>query len=226
MVRRPPGTAFGAPPVGWAGVELLRRRTVRAVLGVLGTLALLGAGGCAGARPPAATPTPAPTPIARLNTAEMSIPRIDFCTLVPGRAVRQALRAKPATSQRWGNGDQTSVPGEGRQVVAEHGCAWSAGAASARAWIYAPPVGPALARSAVQQAAHEPHCHDVNGPSFGTPSLVQVCSASGTRRVRHAGLFTDTWLSCEVGDQAPAAQVRRRADAWCVAIATALNTSR
>lgn len=207
-------------------MELLRRRTVRPVLAVLGTLALLGVGGCAGARPPAAAPTPAPTPIARLNTAEMSIPRIDFCTLVPAQAVRQALRAKPSTSQGWGNGDQTGVPGEGRQVVAEHGCAWSAGAASARAWIYAPPVGAALARAVAQQAAHERDCHDVNGPAFGTPSVVQVCSASGSQRVRHAGLFTDTWLSCEVGDQAPVAQVRRRADAWCVAIATALNTSR
>lgn len=193
--------------------------------GVIGALVLLGAAGCGAARPVAA-PTPAPTPLARLNTAEMTIPRIDFCTLMPPRAVRRALHAKPAADQRWGNGDQADVPGEGRQVVAEHGCAWSAGAASARAWIYAPPVQAALARSVVRQEAHEPHCRRVRGPAFGRPSLVQICSQAGSIRVRHAGLFGDTWLTCEVSDQAGAQRVRRRADAWCVDVATTLNTTR
>lgn len=207
-------------------MELLRRCAVRPVLGALAPLVLLGTTSCAAGPASVALPTPPPTPLARLNTAEMTLPRIDFCTLVPVAAVHHALRAKPAAHRRWGNGDRTDVPGEGRQTVAEHGCEWSAGAAAARAWIYAPPIRPALARSVVRQSEHAPHCHDTPGPAFGKPDLLEVCSLAGSRRVRHAGLFGDTWLTCEVSDQAPLRQLRRRADAWCVDIATTLNTSR
>lgn len=200
----------------------------RVALGPLLALAAvaLGCAGCASSGTPVAVPTPAPTPLARLNTAVMVLPRIDFCTLVPAVAVRHALGGAKGVAEHWNNGGRTDVPGVGEQVVAEHGCAWTAGAAAARAWTYAPPVRPALARAVVGQAGSEPGCHEVHGPTFGQPSLTQVCARGGTQRVRHAGLFGDTWLTCEVTDAAPAQAVRRRADAWCVDIANTLNMTR
>ena len=43
--------------------------------------------------------------------------------------------------------------------------------------------------------------------------------------VRHAGLFGQTWLSCEVTDPTDGVPaVRARADQWCVEVVNALNT--
>ncbi|MGN6251039.1 MAG: hypothetical protein ACTHNS_04395 [Marmoricola sp.] len=207
-------------------------RPLLAVL--LATLTLL-CGGCASSGTPAPTPRPSPTPLARLNTSVMVLPRIDFCTLVPAPAVRRALGGRTGDLARWADGDATTVGAAGRQVVAEHGCAWSAGTAVARAWTFAPPVTPAqaravVARSRTQQRTQQPgrgqRCRDVDGPAFGRPSLTQVCSQGATRRVRHAGLFGDTWLTCEVADDAATGVVRRRADAWCVEVANTLNLTR
>ncbi len=46
-------------------------------------------------------------------------------------------------------------------------------------------------------------------------------------RVRHAGLFGQTWLTCELaatGDDL--AGLRERTDDWCVEVANTLNTAR
>lgn len=186
----------------------------------------LGCAGCASSGTPTVVPTAQPTPLARLNTAAMSLPRIDFCTLVPATAVKGALAAAHGTPKRWGNGQGTDLPGVGQQVLAEHGCAWTAGTAVARAWTYAPPVSHTLAQAVVAQSRQQDRCHDLSGPPFGQPSLTQLCTDGATRRVRHAGLFGDTWLTCEVADTAAVAAVRRRADAWCVDIANVLNMTR
>ena len=68
----------------------------------------------------------------------------------------------------------------------------------------------------------------MSGPAYGKPTVTQVCRrAGGEQRVRHAGLFGQTWLSCEVAaPSAEAAGIRDRADAWCVQVANALNTAR
>lgn len=189
----------------------------------------LGCGACASSGPPAPPPTPAPTPLARLNTSAMALPRIDFCTLVPSPAVRHALGRARADLTQWGDGDPTEVQGEGRQVVAEHGCAWSAGSAVARAWTYAPPVTRSLANAVIAESTAQEQrqrCRDVDGPPFGRPSLTQVCSEGALRRVRHAGLFGDTWLTCEVSDDAATGAVRKRAAAWCVDVVNTLNLTR
>ena len=68
------------------------RRPILAVPAAL--LALVVITGCS--EDEKAAPEPAPTPIARLNTVEMELPRIEFCQLVPDEAVEDAVGGKPA----------------------------------------------------------------------------------------------------------------------------------
>jgi hypothetical protein len=49
----------------------------------------------------------------------------------------------------------------------------------------------------------------------------------GRQRLRHAGLFGQTWLTCELATTEPEkADLRDRSDAWCSEVANALNTAR
>jgi hypothetical protein len=197
------------------------RATLAALAAVLGLVAT----GCGGtATPPTATAPP--TPLAQLNGTALDIPRIDFCSLLPPVAIRQALGTNGWARDDWGNGDRTDVAGT-TDVVAEHGCRWraDAGTAQASAWVFAGPVDRTTARGVIRQARTATACHLVAGPTYGDPSLTQVCEVPGSARVRHAGLFGDSWLTCEVLDAEPVAAVRARADAWCVEVANALNTS-
>jgi len=168
-----------------------------------------------------------PTPIAQLNTAAMDIPRIDFCSRIPRQAVTDALDSTKSRLASYRDGDRTAVAG-GTDTVAENGCAWLAtnSPALARAWIFASPVDRTLARSALRDARTTPGCRLVKSPEFGNPSLTQVCQTRGNIRVRHAGLFGTTWLTCELSDTGTVAAVRARADAWCVQVVNAVNTSR
>jgi len=172
----------------------------------------------------------------------MRLPRIDFCSLVPTRAVAGALGGRPQARRTWGNGDRLALRGV-EDTVAETGCAWSrpdgptAGrgtapsSTTARAWVFARPVEQADAAAVVAQAGAVRGCRVPAGPAYGDPSVTQLCSspaaglAAGEQRVRHAGLFGTTWLTCEV--QGPASgTLRSRADAWCVEVANALDTTR
>jgi len=183
-------------------------------------------GGCSNDRAPTAAKAP-PTPIAKLNTAVMRLARVEFCSRVPDAAVKDALDSTKWRPAAYRNGDRTGISGL-TDTVAEDGCAWAAvsGDALARAWVFAPPADRRLARSVIAEARHHEGCRLVHGPDFGSPSLTQVCRDPDGVRVRHAGLFDTTWLSCEISDSAPARAVRERADAWCVQIANALNTTR
>jgi hypothetical protein len=185
----------------------------------------LGATACDSGEPRTA-PTAPPTPLAQLNGTAMDIPRIDFCSLVPKVAIRQALAARRWDGEKWGNGDKADVAGT-TDVVAEHGCRWrsSAGTSQAAAWVFAGPADQTLAHRVIRQSRTTTACHLVAGPTFGDPSLTQVCQVPGSVRVRHAGLFGDTWLTCEVVAATSVASVRARADAWCVEVANTLNTN-
>jgi hypothetical protein len=191
---------------------------------------LVVATGCSQKDPKAAAPA-APTPMANLNTTAMEVPRIEFCSLVPDRAVRDALAGKPDSDASYGNGDETTLPGIGKEVVHEIGCAWGTEAgASARAWVFARPVDAAFARTVIASSRRTDGCRLTPGPAYGDPSLTQTCRLpDGSRRVRHAGLFGQTWLTCEVGTIDPAASVTDvgdRSQRWCVQVANALNTAR
>ena len=200
------------------------RRRAGIALSALAVMATLVSGCSSDDKTRASAP---PTPIARLNTAAMEIPRIDFCSRVPHQAVADALDSRRSRLAAYGDGDRTAVAGE-TDTVAENGCAWvsTTGPAMARAWVFASPVDNALAHAAIRDARATTGCHLVKSPQFGSPTLTQVCENKGTTRVRHAGLFGTTWLTCEVSDTRKLANVRKRTNAWCVQIANALNTAR
>jgi hypothetical protein len=172
-------------------------------------------------------PKAAPTPLADLNSSAIQVPRIEFCTLLPQAAVRTALGGKPDSSSSYRNGDDVALPGVGKQVVHEIGCSWSTDdGSSARAWIFARPVDAAFARQAIASSRKTEGCQVGDGAAYGEPSVTQTCRPpDGSTRVRHAGLFGQTWLTCEVTDPGNGvASVRERADAWCVDVVNALNT--
>ncbi|MCW2868646.1 MAG: hypothetical protein JWR20_2834, partial [Marmoricola sp.] len=130
-----------------------RGRLLGALLaGVLGPLLLAG---CASSAPPRAAPSAAPTPIADLRTQTIRLPRIDFCSLVPTRAVGDALGGRAQAQQTWGNGDRLALRGV-QDTVAETGCAWSrsdGATTTARAWVFARPVEQADAAGVVARAS-------------------------------------------------------------------------
>ncbi len=190
-------------------------------------LGLLLAAGCSSGPETAAAPSASPTPLVQLEAAEMQVPRIEFCELVPTAAVADALGAKAEDASSYGNGDEQELPGVGAEVVQEIGCTWQAGTTTARAWVFARPVDPSLARTVVRAAGRDEGCRAERGTAYGAPSLIQTCTASeGVRRVRHAGLFGQTWLTCELEAADPLPGVRTRAEAWCVQVANALDTAR
>lgn len=194
-------------------------------LGTLVVAAVLLAAGCSGEESPA--PAPDPTPLPSLNSRALEVPRIEFCSLVPDSAVEDALGGKPDSDASYGNGDEVDLSGSGPQVVHELGCSWSTdGGASARAWIFARPVDAAFARKAVGSNRRAEHCTVQRRPAYGDPSVTQTCRLpDGTTRVRHAGLFGQTWLSCEVAEpSADPATVRERSDRWCAEVVGALDT--
>ena len=206
-----------------------RRAGIALALGlVLGPLVLTGCAGT-GTASPAAT-SPSPTPIARLNTSSLEVPRIEFCALVPKDAVTAALGAAPADTATWGNGDTEPASGLTGDVLHELGCAWSAAnGTTARAWIFARPVDARFARTTIRASSTTKGCRRVTGPAFGDPAYTQECTLAGeVARIRHAGLFGQTWLTCEVAGPGgmPIPEVRERADAWCVEVAEALDTGR
>ncbi len=89
----------------------------------------------------------------------------------------------------------------GKQVVHEIGCAWSTDDGA--------PPGPGCSHARWTEAFAqdrdrlEPEDQGLPGrpPARRTanPSVTQTCRLpDGTTRVRHAGLFGQTWLTCEV----------------------------
>ncbi len=174
------------------------------------------------------TPAPEPTPLANLDTTAMGVSRIEFCGLVPDAAVSAALGGKPEEDASYGNGDEEELPGVGTEVVHEIGCSWTGSeSVTARAWVFARPISPSFARTVIAAGRKTAGCRTAPGPGFGDPSGTQVCRfADGEHRVRHAGLFGQTWLTCELAaNDADIEGLRTRTDRWCVEVASALDTA-
>ena len=219
---RPP-TARRPRPVG------------RAVSAAAAALTLVLTGCSSGADEPAA-PEAAPTPIANLNSGAMQIPRIDFCRRIGSSAVEEALGGEPNHADSYGNGDEAPVLESGASdVMQELGCEWRTDDGRvARAWVFARPVTKDFATRIVRGANGGKSCERAARPTFGTPSYAQTCAVpNDVQRVRRAGLFGQTWLTCELtapgADDAAAGDttdLAERTNAWCVEVANALNTAR
>jgi len=190
---------------------------------VLAVLLCLALSGCGGTDGPAAAPSATPTAIKQLHASQMRVVRVAFCDLVPRTTIRAALAGPRTSARSWHNGDP--VPGAGSELGHEFGCAWTGPhGRSARAWVFARPVSAAFARTLVSSARRQPGCTAVESSGFGKPSVVQTCRPKhAPLRIRRAGLFGDTWLTCEVSGNGTPATLRKRTDAWCVRVATALN---
>ena len=190
---------------------------------------LLAAGCSGGGQPRGGKPATArPTPLAKLDTGTLRVARATFCDQVSPTEVRRALGAKPDADEHWDNGDPVPSTGPGDStgsgdVGHELGCAWTTTAGSAaRAWVFARPVTSDFAGTLVAQAGRQPDCTAAPARDFGTPAVLQTCTRpSGTERVRRAGLFGDTWLTCELAGPA-ASRPRARLDDWCAAVVAAL----
>lgn len=205
-----------------------RLRAAAGVVVTALTLVVLAAllGGCSGGAPQATPSTPPPTPIARLNTAQLELHRIPFCDLLPRQAVTDALGTRATDHATWGAGDAATFVGGSGDRAQEFGCRYSAGDTGAAAWVFASPVEAAFARTVVRDSAEQHGCRDTTGAAFGSPDELQTCQfADGVVRVRHAGLFGQTWLTCQVAAPLPRDRVADRADDWCVQVANVLNTS-
>ncbi len=176
-----------------------------------------------------AAPAPSPTPIARLNTVAMQVPRIEFCTLVPEGAIAGALDGKAESDAAYGNGDEEELSGIGKDVLHEIGCSWTgANGTAARAWVFARPIDATFAKTVIAAAKTTDGCRTVPGPAYGNPAATQMCRfPGGDQRVRHAGLFGKTWLTCELSAAGgELAELRARTDRWCVEVVNALNSTR
>ncbi|MGO4255904.1 hypothetical protein [Marmoricola sp. RAF53] len=207
----------------------MRFRTTALV--ATGLLALGTAGGCGGPDEAAPKPTPTPTSIAQVDPGSMDLVRVAFCDLVPRKAVDTALGGADITSTSWGNGDTPPLEDAGSDLAHEFGCAWTGTDRVARAWVFARPVTAAFGGEVIADGRGKAGCTTQPAATFGNPGALQVCALSGGRtRVRHAGLFGATWLTCELvgkeSGQESAQALRADADAWCVAVANSLDTER
>lgn len=166
---------------------------------------------------PEAEPTPTITSLADLTAADLSIVRGDFCDRVAADAIEDSLGAEPDDSTVWRNGDRARIARGVRDVVHEYGCAWTAAGATARAWVFAPPVTDRRARELRRLAEQAKRCRPVtDATAFGDRSAAVTCQTSEGPVTSYHGRFGDAWLSCSLsGDDA------ERTGTWCVRVAEA-----
>ena len=203
----------------------MARRRAGALAVVLATVL----SGCSGSHAPRTAPAPRPTPITKLDVASVRVARVGFCDQVPATAVRRALGAEPESDTHWGNGDplpSDSTSASAGDLTHELGCAWTGPAgAAARAWVFGRPATAAFAQTLVAAAGRQPGCRAEPTTVFGNPAVLQTCELpGGVRRIRRAGLFGDSWVTCEVsGPVSP--DLATRTDAWCGAVIDAVQAT-
>jgi hypothetical protein len=216
-----------------------RARTTRAVASVASTVLGLALAGCTSGsdRSPAG-----PSPDARATSAGetdltgLEIPRGPFCDLVDRRAVEDALGGPVTDTVHYGNGERVEITPGYSDISHEYNCTYlGAEQASARVWLFAPPVLEPQARALVREARREPGCRFPSSVTFGTPGLTAACLVRPRTkqerpvvRVRMQGLFGTAWLTCELtlpregpqGGRAPAVEAARE---WCVPLVSTLG---
>lgn len=164
------------------------------------------------------------TPLASFDTAGVAVTRDSFCAEVPDEAVAEALGGAPASASSYDNGDRARLGKDLRDVAHEFGCGWAAPDATARAWVFAPPVTPRSARALARAARTEAGCEPIaDAPDFGKPSTGVVCADGRRPMASYRGLFGDAWLTCTLTVAAEVArtELTDRAGRWCVAVVEA-----
>lgn len=178
-----------------------------------------------GTAAPHVTPTSLSTPLADFETTGLAVQRAAFCDLVPQAALAAALGGPPEDSASYVDGQRAAVTASLTDVAQEYDCTWSAGTgkdqATARAWVFAPPISPQLGTRLAREQVQADGCRRLHGsPAYGDPSAATLCRTRAGREVSYRGLFGDAWLSCSVTGGSGLAD---RVDPWCVAVAQAAS---
>lgn len=149
--------------------------------------------------------------LASADTTTMTVRRTAFCSALPGATVAAALGAAVDAHTTWQPGQRVRL-GKAEDVADEYGCSWTtASGATARAWVFAPPI--TADRAAALAKAAPAGCRPAAAmPAFGAPTSALRCG--GRTLVR--GLFGDAWLSCELTGHDVDLVGR-----WCLAVARA-----
>jgi hypothetical protein len=169
-------------------------------------------------------PTYESTPLAAYDTTGLAVTRGSFCADVPDEAVVEALGGEPETATAYDNGERVRLSDSLRDVAHEFGCTWAATGATARAWVFAPPVTMRSAKELARELRAEPRCEPVpDAPRFGKPSAALVCEVGQRTEVSYRGLFGDAWLTCTLSAApgVPRPELTDRAGRWCVAVVEA-----
>ena len=170
--------------------------------------------------PAAPAPPPPGAELADVDTTTLTIPRTDFCAEVAPIAVERALGAEPSAADAYGNGDSAALTPRVTDIAHEYHCRWTAGKATARAWVFTPPVTPKQAARLARQAGAAAECREIPGaPAFGAPSTALACDSPSGREVSFRGLFGDAWLVCSLAGEGPVDDLTDRAGRWCAAVA-------
>lgn len=175
-------------------------------------------------RADAPDPTASAPAKVELDVSRLPIPREPFCADLDDPEVPLALAAPVDDGSSWESGDTVLLAPGLRDVAHEFGCRFVGADAEARVWVFAAPVSVAEARRLVREARSADGCRVLrSGTAYGRPGLTRACSDGGEVEVSARGLFGDTWLTCQLTDGADRGEVTRRAERWCVHVATTLG---
>jgi hypothetical protein len=179
---------------------------------------------------PSGTPAPTATPFSSLDLSGLPIARAPFCDAIDQDDVVTALGGPVSRTSNYDSGDRATLATGLTDVAHEYNCGYaSANGTQARAWVFAAPVTTSTGRTLAREPTGGSGCRPVaDGPRFGTPSAETRCrTASPTGvAVTLRGLFGDAWLSCQLSTPASgpgATGTVRRAEQWCVRLATTLG---
>ena len=172
---------------------------------------------------PDASPSESPQALQSVDLSGVPVARRPFCDALQPDDVRSALGGPERSTAHYVPGQQASLAPGLRDVAHEYDCTFRGAGAEARAWVFAAPVRRPLALSITQDALGRPGCRLVpRAPTFGRPGVTTDCPAAGGagRTVASRGLFGDAWLTCQLTSRDAEPDVVRRAEQWCVTVAT------
>lgn len=170
------------------------------------------------------TPASEPTTLASYETEGVAVSRSPFCDRVSPTGIEHALGDAARSHRDYGNGDPLRLPDGSRSIAHEYGCVWTgADGATARAWVFAPPITRGRARR-LADAALVGRCVRTGTGEFGSPSVTARCRTEDGLEASWRGLFGDAWLVCSLTDRGSFAALEERTSEWCVAVLEAART--
>jgi hypothetical protein len=178
---------------------------------------------------PGTTPTAAPTPLSELDVSDRRVPRGPFCAALEQDAIEAALGGPVTRTEHYDSGDRARLVTGLTDIAHEYNCGYSAATgAQARAWVFAAPVTRTAALALAREAAGTGCRQLSDAPRFGSPSAASVCRirTGAATAVTLRGLFGSSWLSCQLSARSAAGtpDLVRRAERWCVQVATTVGS--